>query len=275
MNRQKMTAAGALLGTMLLLMPIAAYAGPVSQADAEAAALSHAGVTREEVAYLYTKEDHDDGRRVYEVEFITQGDLQYDYEILSEDGSILSVSCDRESLVYQNRAGQRRNRTGQEDQTGQKGSQTEQPVSLQRASEIALEHAGLRQDQVTFGKQQADHDDGQKIYEISFFTEGGQKYEYDVEAATGEILKWELDQKAGPGKKAVNADHGIQAAKDAALAQADLREEDVRWGRLKFDHDDGRSVYEGSFYSGDREYEFEYDLESGRLTDWDVESIYD
>ena len=64
-------------------------------------------------------------------------------------------------------------------------------------------------------------------------------------------------------------------AKAAALEAAGLKESQVRGLRIHTDRDDGRTVYEGKFFYNDLEYEFEVDAASGRVTDWDVESIYD
>ena len=57
----------------------------------------------------------------------------------------------------------------------------------------ALEHAQLKKDQLDFLKKvELDYEHGRKIYEISFY-QGGFEYEYDVDAETGAILKFEKD----------------------------------------------------------------------------------
>ena len=63
--------------------------------EAEAIALNHAGVTRDDVSYLRTEFDFDEGRPEYEVDFHHDG-WEYDYEIHAETGKILSRDKDRE-----------------------------------------------------------------------------------------------------------------------------------------------------------------------------------
>ena len=67
----------------------------------------------------------------------------------------------------------------------------------------------------------------------------------------------------------------LEQAKEKALAQAGLSASQVRYLNAKQDRDDGRTVYEGSFYYNEMEYEFEIDAATGNVTEWDVESIYD
>ncbi len=57
----------------------------------------------------------------------------------------------------------------------------------------ALEHANLRKDQVDFVKRiEMDYERGRRIYEIEFY-KGGFEYEFDVDAETGNILKFKKD----------------------------------------------------------------------------------
>ena len=45
----------------------------------------------------------------------------------------------------------------------------------------------------SFEEIQLDEDDGRKIYEVKFWDTAGVEYEADLDALTGEILKWEKD----------------------------------------------------------------------------------
>ena len=57
----------------------------------------------------------------------------------------------------------------------------------------ALEHAQLKKEQLDFLKRvELDYDHGRKVYEINFY-QGGFEYDYDVDAETGAILKFEKD----------------------------------------------------------------------------------
>src|SRR5699024_8396293 len=76
---------------------------------------------------------------------------------------------------------------------------TEAGISLEEAKKIALDHAGVKVEDVHFEDQELDRDDGVELYELEFYIDG-YEYEYDIHAKTGEILKHERDQHK-PHKK--------------------------------------------------------------------------
>ncbi len=65
----------------------------LTREEAEAIALAHVGLTREEVTRLRVEYDIDDGVPQYEVEFYKDG-WEYDFEIHAETGAILSYEKD-------------------------------------------------------------------------------------------------------------------------------------------------------------------------------------
>lgn len=65
----------------------------ISREQAEAIALEHAGFTADQVTYLHTDYEIDDGIPQYEIEF-HQDRWEYDYEINAENGDIISFSRD-------------------------------------------------------------------------------------------------------------------------------------------------------------------------------------
>lgn len=136
--------------------------------EAKAAALEHAGVNESEVTNVKTEFDYKDGVNVIEVEFDTSS-YEYEYEINADDGHIIKVS--KEAVLWQ---------TPQE------------AISAEDAENIALEHAGLSRDDVTFIKTEHETDDNREKYEIEFIY-GGKEYEYDISAG-GDIIKFEIDE---------------------------------------------------------------------------------
>ena len=61
-------------------------------------------------------------------------------------------------------------------------------VTLEQAVNIALKDAGFTAADVNFTKKAQDTDDGVQKYEIEF-TNGGYEYDYDINAATGQIIE--------------------------------------------------------------------------------------
>ena len=136
--------------------------------EAKAAALEHAGVNESEVTNVKTEFDYKDGVNGIEVEFDTSS-YEYEYEINADNGNIIKVS--KEAVLWQ---------TPQE------------AISAEDAENIALEHAGLSRNDVTFIKTEYDIDGNRGKYEIEFIC-GGNEYEYDISAG-GEIIKFEIDE---------------------------------------------------------------------------------
>ena len=66
-------------------------------------------------------------------------------------------------------------------------------IGSAKAKSIALSHAGVSESQTTEMKVQQDRDDGRLEYEVEFKS-GGKEYEYTIDAASGTILDYEIDQ---------------------------------------------------------------------------------
>ena len=65
-------------------------------------------------------------------------------------------------------------------------------IGVDKAIEIALADAGLSANDVQITQQYLDIDDGRNVYEIEF-TSGETKYDYNIDAATGNILERDTD----------------------------------------------------------------------------------
>lgn len=70
--------------------------GLITEEQAKSKALAHAGLSASQVNFIWVKQDWEDGRRVYEVEFYTDDYQEYDYEIDARTGEILSFDYDAE-----------------------------------------------------------------------------------------------------------------------------------------------------------------------------------
>ena len=146
-----------------------------------------------------------------------------------------------------------------------------------KAREIALEHAGLAEADVTFVKVRLDRDDGRLDYDVDFYS-GNTEYDYEIDAATGEIVSFdsEIDDFDIPAQTQQSGTViSLEQAKEAALKAAGLDAANVRWIKEEFDRDDGRSVYELECISGETEYDFEINAADGTVMEQDRDSIYD
>ena len=136
-------------------------AGSITEAEAQQAAFSHAGISGATV--IKAEYDRDDNK--YEIEFIA-GNYKYEYEISASDGRV--IESEKEAI---------------------KSSGTAYSVSADEARQKALSHAGVT-DPYEF---EIDYDRDDNKYEVEFKS-GGYEYSYDINAATGEILKSEKER---------------------------------------------------------------------------------
>lgn len=78
------------------------------------------------------------------------------------------------------------------DNTGLNGNSGAGKIGSERAKQIALEHAGLSEQQAKNLKIDLDRDNGVLKYEIDFYY-GNAQYDYDINALTGEIISFDKD----------------------------------------------------------------------------------
>ena len=65
-------------------------------------------------------------------------------------------------------------------------------LTKQQALDIALKHAGVSQSDVRMTKVKQDYEHGKLVYEIEFRI-GRTEYEYEIDAYTGDIRKYDMD----------------------------------------------------------------------------------
>ncbi len=143
--------------------------------EAKQIALNHAGLSSSQVSFIKSEMDFDDRIKKYDIEFCYQN-KEYDYEINATNGQILGYDYDVE------------NYTIQDNQT----VNTTIAISTEKVKEIVLNHANLTSSQVSFVKTELDFDDGMQKYEIEFYF-NNKEYNYEIDANTGNILKYEVD----------------------------------------------------------------------------------
>ena len=255
----------------------------IDENKAKSIALADAGVQEADTAYLVVKPDYDNGTAVYDVEFyVASTKLEYDYEIDAATGKIRGMDQDIEGYTpsstntnpatsTNNNTAANSGSTNNSTATSSGSTSTGTAVDEAKAKSIALSDAGVKEADTAYLKVKLDYDDGVKVYDVEFYA-GGTEYDYEINAATGEIRSMDHDAEGyaptQTGSAKSEADiQAIALAKVPGATASDL------WMHL--DHDDGRQVYEGSIYYNSMEYEFTIDAYSGAILEWDSESIYD
>lgn len=236
---------------------------------AKAAAYAHAGVSEADVLFVETDFDSEHGVMVYEVEFYA-GNVEYEYDINALTGEVVKF---------------------EQEQTGASvpGGNAGDYISEAAAQDAALSHAGVAEADVCWLKADFDRDDGVYYYELEF-SANGVKYDYEINATTGEVIKFEQEQAGnlsgngsgnsgsgtgtgtGTGNQYGNGTGtgtgeliGEAAAKAAALANAGVSEADCTKLKCELDREHGSYVYEVEFDVGRMEYEYEIDAYTGAI----------
>ena len=146
--------------------------------NAKAAALKDAGLSESDVTFKKTELDNSHGTQVYDIEFYTS-DTKYDYEIDASNGTVLEKNIE-----------QFQSRTNPTDSTINNSSNDY--IGVDRAKEIALNHAQLSESDVQFAKAKLENDDGEVEYEIEFYS-GRTEYDYTIDAVSGNIIEYDVD----------------------------------------------------------------------------------
>lgn len=223
---------------------------------AKNAALKHAGLSADQVTGLTAKPDWEDGQRVYEVEF-WQGSTEYEYEI-NADGTVRQFESEAHAAptAITTNPGSTSVSTGS---TGNTGSASSTDIGEAGAKAAALSAAGLTESQVQNLYIERDWDDGRVEYEVKFLA-GTTQYEYEIDGATGSILKGENKTVASAGSF-ISADQALANA----LSHAGLDQSAIRELEMDSELDDDMPHYSIDFKSGNLEYEYEISATDGAI----------
>lgn len=141
----------------------------ITEDEAKAIALQDAGVSSSDVVFIRVERDRDDGRSVYDLEFYA-GNTEYDYEIDSTTGKIVSADFDIESYTIPS------------------GNGT--ILSVEEARNLVLAKVpGASAEDVRIS---LDRDDGRQTYEGELYY-NQMEYEFEMDAATGNFIEWSAE----------------------------------------------------------------------------------
>lgn len=248
---------------------------------AKAVALESAGVAEDDAVFSTAGLDKRNGMDYYAVDF-TAGGRSYEYDIDAVTGVVIDSSSgggtaetpaagDDDGTASAPAAASPSPSAGQT--TGGQAAAT--AVTEEQARETALSHAGLTADQVTFVRSELDRDDGRLMYDVEFYTSDYKEYDYEIDAATGEILSYDYDAEGYSYQPNATPGTAITAEQARAIALAEVpgaAESDIY--EFETDRDDGRLEYEGKIIYNNTEYEFTIDGYSGAIREWDAEPFH-
>lgn len=198
---------------------------------------------------------------------------------------LVGLSINELNLLYTAQAPLEGQTSGNEQNTGAanaapittSGSASQSAyIGLEAAKEAALKHAGVSASDATFVEAEYDYDDGRMVYEVEFHVKGTE-YDYEIDAQTGEVVKYKTEQNGAntgsSGSANTSSFIGESAAKQAALSHAGVSESSTKYCNAWLEYDDGRAeCYEVEFMAGNTRYEYKIALTSATVLESERES---
>ena len=177
-----------------------APAMPIGMDAARTAAEEYAGTTAVDSVTAEVDPELDESPAHYEVELQTAWG-EFEYLVDAYTGKVLSGQKDLLAAVSASNettkpSGQKpasaSNETTKPSDQKPAPSGTVQDIGYAKAKSIALNHAGLRENQAYDMDIELDDEDGKLVYEVEFKS-GNMEYDYEIDAASGAILKHEAE----------------------------------------------------------------------------------
>ncbi len=139
----------------------------ISEEEAKKIATDYLNINVEDVSFTKNKLDYDDGNLIYELEFYYNGN-EYEFDIDAYSKEIINVSIDNNNYDT---------------------NTSNNYIGLEKAKEEVKNH--YKKDNIFFIKAEFDFDNKTPIYELEFY-DNNKKYEYEVNAISGNIIKYEI-----------------------------------------------------------------------------------
>ena len=145
-------------------------------------------------------------------------------------------------------------------------------ISREQALQIALEDAGLTQDQIHDLEVELDNDSGALHFDVDFEV-NDKDYDYEIDAEDGKILKKQLPKQEAAATSTASSSSSSSSSKqisrtearDIALKHAGLSTSQVRDLEVELDKDGGKVHYDVDFEADGYDYDYEIDAETGKI----------
>ena len=162
-----------------------APAMPIGRDAARTAAEEYAGTTALDSVAAEVDPELDESLAHYEVELQTAWG-EFEYLVDAYTGKVLSGQKDLLAAVSAS------NETTKPSGQKPAPSGTVQDIGYTKAKSIALNHAGVSENKAYDMEIELDDEDGTLVYEVEFKS-GNMEYSYEINAATGAIIKHETE----------------------------------------------------------------------------------
>ena len=149
--------------------------GQITLEQAKETALKHAGLKADAVTFVKAEQDYENGKLVYEVEFVTNDGgkvVEYDYEIEAATGSVVSYDYDAENYV------------------SEKGATTVSVDEVTAKQTVLNKVPGATA--ANLYEWKLDFDDGRWEYDGKIVY-NQMEYDFTVDASSGAVTEWGVE----------------------------------------------------------------------------------
>lgn len=136
--------------------------------------------------------DFEMDKKIYEVEVYYQN-KDYEYKINAKNGKVIYTDFRNDTNQNNSSNGNKFNDNSNNGNANQNSlNQQTANISEEEAKDIALTHANLASNSVSFLRTELDHDHRTLVYEVDFIYDN-YEYDYTIDAMSGEIISYDKD----------------------------------------------------------------------------------
>ncbi len=230
-----------LAGSIMMFSNSSAQA-TINEQSAKELALKDAGLNESDVTFLTNRKEFDNNREVYKVEFYNNN-VELEYVIDAKTGEIIKKDYDIDHYTPQN-------------------NNTTLNTNENSAKETALKDAGVNSSNANV---KVENENGKQVYEVEFYN-GNQKYDYKIDAATGQIISKEVDNKT------YSAQTSTSQPATTSKSSANTAVPNVPAGAtVEYDNDNGVPTYEVEYRNGNAEHSYKVNANTGAVIEREVD----
>ena len=97
-------------------------------------------------------------------------------------------------------------------------------ITEERAKEIAMDHAGVDGEDISYITVKTDYERGQKVYDVEFYTKDYREYDYEIGAADGAVVSCDYDAETSFWRNLSGKDRTVSVTEEKAKEIAELLE---------------------------------------------------
>ncbi|MCC8049672.1 MAG: PepSY domain-containing protein [Lachnospiraceae bacterium] len=149
-------------------------------------------------------------------------------------------------------------------------------LTAEEAEALVFTYSDKSEAEAQYIQTAMDYNTGVVTYEVEFYIDS-YKYEYEINATTGELLEWEIEWKNDELlaieleelEKSQNVSGiGEERALEIALEHAGVDPSAIVFYSTVAAYEDGQEFYDVDFYTEDHEYDYKIDVLTGEILEY-------